>query len=86
MVKKEKFLVEGMSCAGCERVVQNTLDKVRGVHRSTADFQNASVAIEYDSAETDIENLRTALQVLGYHIVGTLPPHGQRAGNDEAVS
>ncbi|HYG03547.1 MAG TPA: cation transporter [Chryseosolibacter sp.] len=83
---KEKYLIEGMSCAGCERSVQKTISNLPGVQSAKADLSSSSVEIEFDPAKVGIEHIKTTVGILGYKIVGELPTHRQRPGSDEGIS
>jgi copper chaperone CopZ len=84
--KKEVYLIEGMSCAGCEKAVQRVVAAVEGIKTVKADFTQATLAVEYDTDATTVDEIKSAVNKLGYKFVGQLPPSNQRAGSDEAVS
>lgn len=83
---KAKYLVEGMSCSGCERTVQNVISHVKGVTTAKADLASASVTVEYDPAVVTLDDIREAVNRVGYKFTGELPAYGQRPGSDEAIS
>lgn len=83
---KEVYLVEGMTCSGCERTVQRVISNIEGVSSSKADLASATVAVEYDPAKVSIDDIRSAVNKVGYKFVGQRPANGQRAGSDEAVA
>ncbi len=68
--KKETYLVEGMSCSGCERTVQKVITSLQGVKSAKADVASASVLIEYDPAHVNIEAIMGAVSKVGYKIAG----------------
>jgi|GEM_PF-586258 len=84
--KKESYLVEGMTCSGCERTVQRVVGNVEGVKSSKADLASSTVSVEYDPSKVTIDIIRSAVNSVGYKFVGERPSHGQREGSDEAVS
>jgi copper chaperone CopZ len=83
---KQKYLVEGMTCSGCERTVQRVVSNLEGVKSSKADLNSATVSVEYDPAKVTIDKIKSAVNGVGYRFVGEAPAHGQRQSNDEAVS
>ena len=85
-MKKEAYLVEGMTCAGCERAIQRVVGSVPGVKDANADLSSATVTIEYDPHVTTIGEIKTAIDRLGYKLVGERPSAGQREGSDEGIS
>ena len=86
MTKKETYLVEGMTCSGCERTVAKVISNMEGVKSSKADLASATVSIEYDPSKVTIDNIKSAINKVGYKFVGERPSLGQREGSDEAVS
>jgi copper ion binding protein len=84
--KKESYLVEGMTCSGCERTVQKVVGNLEGVMSSKADLQSSTVSVEYDPAKVTIDKIKNAVNGVGYKFVGERPSNGQREGSDEAVS
>jgi copper chaperone CopZ len=84
--KKESYLVEGMTCSGCERTVSRVVSNIEGVKSSKADLSSASLSVEYDPAKVTIDKIKSAVNGVGYKFVGELPANGQRAGSDEAIS
>jgi copper chaperone CopZ len=84
--KKESYLVEGMTCSGCERTVSKIVGNLEGVKSSKADHASSSLLVEYDPAKVTIDKIRSAVNGVGYKFVGELPANGQRTGSDEAIS
>ncbi|HYG19965.1 MAG TPA: heavy-metal-associated domain-containing protein [Ohtaekwangia sp.] len=85
-LKKEIYLVEGMTCSACERTVQRVIENIAGVKTSRADLKSASVTVEYDPSSVDVDKIKSAVSKVGYKFMGSLPPYGQREGNDEAIA
>jgi mercuric ion transport protein len=86
MTKKELYLVEGMTCSGCERTVSKVVGNIDGVSSSKADLSASTLSVEYDPSKVTIDMIREAVNRVGYKFVGERPPYGQREGSDEAVS
>lgn len=55
--------VRGMSCDGCEDIVENALTDVSGVEDATADQTSASATVEGDA---DTDELVQAVELAGY--------------------
>lgn len=83
---KQSYLVEGMTCSGCERTVERIIGNLDGVKSSKADLGSATVSVEYDSSKVDVDKIKSAVGSVGYKIIGERRAHGQRQGSDEAVS
>lgn len=83
---KASYLVEGMSCSGCERTVQRIVQNVSGVTAATADLKSATVSVEYDPSKTTLDQIRAAINSVGYKLVGERPARGERESSDESIS
>ena len=83
--KRESYLVEGMTCSGCERTIQRVVGNIEGVKSSKADLKSSTVSVEYDPEKVSIDKIRSAVNGVGYKFVGERPAHGQREGSDEAI-
>ena len=86
MTKKESYLVEGMTCSGCERTVSKVISNLEGVTSSKADLKSATVSIEYDPSKVTIDKIKNAVNGVGYKFMGERPANGQREGTDEGIS
>ena len=84
--KKESYLVEGMTCSGCERAIQKVVSGLDGVSSAKADLTTSTVSVEYNPEKVNIDQIRSAVSKIGYRFVGERPPLGQREGRDDAVS
>jgi copper chaperone len=65
-MEQYEFVVEGMSCTGCEATVSNAIRRVEGVHRVEADHETGAVVITADAGtESDVKQ---AIHDAGYDI------------------
>jgi copper chaperone len=69
-MKKENYIVEGMTCSGCERTVSKVVSNLEGVASAKADLNSASLSVEYDPAKVTIERIKEAVDKVGYRFVG----------------
>jgi copper chaperone CopZ len=86
MTKKDSYLVEGMTCSGCERTVSRVVGNIEGVSSSKADLSSSTLTVEYDPSKVTIDQIKNVVNGVGYKFVGERPSNGQREGSDEAVS
>ena len=86
MTKKESYLVEGMTCSGCERTVSKVVSNIEGVASAKADLGASTVLVEYDTSKVSVDKIKEAVNKVGYKFVGERPANGQREGSDEAIS
>ena len=65
---KAAFKVQGMTCGGCERSVENALNKHPGVQSAEADRASETVSMEFDPALIDRATLAKAIAEAGFHV------------------
>jgi len=85
-MKTESYLVEGMTCSGCERTVSKVVSNIDGVAKAKADLRSSTVSVEYDPSKVTIDKIKEAVNKVGYKFVGERPVNGQRESSDEAIS
>ncbi|CAI8840516.1 copper chaperone [Bacillus pseudomycoides] len=61
--------VQGMTCNHCKMAVTNALQELNGVNGVAVELQAGTVAVEYDEAKVNIEQLKDAIEEQGYDIV-----------------
>lgn len=60
--------IQGMTCAGCVKSVENVLCAVDGVRKVWVSLETAKATIEYDAERTGIGALKSAIGDAGYEI------------------
>jgi copper chaperone CopZ len=83
---KQVYLVEGMTCSGCERTVSKVVGNLEGVASSKAELNSSTLTVEYDPSKVSIDKIKKAVDGVGYKFVGERPPNGQREGSDEGIA
>jgi len=64
----ETLIVHGMSCTGCEAVIEETLLELEGILEAKASFAKNMVKVVYNPTQIGFEKMRTALLQAGYQI------------------
>ncbi|MCD8322229.1 MAG: sulfite exporter TauE/SafE family protein [Oscillospiraceae bacterium] len=67
-MEKQSFHIEGMTCDGCERVLELAVSRLEGVHAVQADRQKGLLEAEFSSPCTP-EQITQAVQSAGYSVV-----------------
>jgi len=75
-MKEETYLVEGMTCSGCERTVSKAVSNIEGVASAKADLSSSTVSVEYDPSKVTADKIKEAVNKMGYKFVGKRPPNG----------
>lgn len=66
--KKETFTVQGMSCTGCEHIIEKALKELDGVIDVNASFSKNTVTVVYDGEKINYAKIRSAVKKAGYTI------------------
>lgn len=68
-IKKETYLVEGMSCASCASSVETMLSSLNGIKQANVNYANASVLVEFDDNNVSAEAMEKAVEKIGYKLI-----------------
>lgn len=58
--------VEGMTCAGCEPHINETLKKLNSVVSAEASYRNKNVKVVYNPKQIGLEQIKNAIDEIGY--------------------
>lgn len=61
--------VEGITCGGCEKSIQNALLAREGVNVANASHENGTVDIDYDDGQIRPDALKQAIEDAGFDVV-----------------
>lgn len=67
-IKKRTFKVKGMHCASCSASVESMLGAMEGVSKANVNFADESVRVEYNESEVKPEDMKEAVQKIGYDL------------------
>jgi copper chaperone len=68
-MEKITLTVQGMTCMGCVRSVKAVLEPLAGVAKVDITLDGGLVAIEFDPAQVQTEQLKAAINDAGYEVV-----------------
>ena len=60
--------IQGMTCQGCVKSVENVLRAVDGVRQVQVSLETAKATIEYDAGKISIAALKSAIGEAGYGV------------------
>ena len=66
---KENFPVTGLSCASCAISAETILQSQKGVVNAAVNFANNTASVEYIPSEIQPEDLKSAVQTVGYDLL-----------------
>lgn len=67
-LRKQTFLISGMSCASCASNINKTLKKQAGVYNVNINYAAASATIEFDGKINSTEHLVESVKKIGYDL------------------
>ena len=59
---------KGMSCDHCVKSIQKGVEGLKGVSKVDVDLQGSKVTVEYNSADTNVDAIKTAIEDTGYDV------------------
>lgn len=78
MYVKYKFDIEGMHCPSCSYRLQKHLRKLNGVKQANVNLASASLLLECDPKLISIQEIKTEVSQMGYHLVSDINKENQR--------
>ncbi len=66
---QKRYAVVGMTCASCARSVEASLCRVPGVRSASVNLATNTAQVEYSPEEVSPEDLKKALQSIGYDLI-----------------
>ena len=67
-IKTTEFSIKGMTCASCEKHVNHEVNKLHGIIKSKASFENGNAVIKYDKTKTNVTEIENAIKSTGYKV------------------
>lgn len=64
---ERQFMVEGMTCSGCERTLETVVSRLKGVHEVRADRKRGRLRVCYEQPCTETA-ITGAVEQAGYHV------------------
>jgi Cu+-exporting ATPase len=61
-----ELAVNGMHCAGCASLIEETLARGPGVHRAAVDLEAGRASVVYDPGAITVDDLCAAVTEAGY--------------------
>ncbi|HET8839505.1 MAG TPA: mercuric transport protein MerTP [Flavobacteriaceae bacterium] len=67
-IRTVEFSISGMTCASCEEHVNHEVNKLLGILKSTASYENGNAIVEFDNSKTNIAEIEKAISETGYSV------------------
>lgn len=63
-----EFSISGMTCSACEEHINQEVNKLIGIVKTTISYDNGNAIIEFDQTQTDIDEIEKAIVKTGYSV------------------
>ncbi|MGI9309236.1 MAG: heavy-metal-associated domain-containing protein [Gammaproteobacteria bacterium] len=67
-MKTIELKVEGMTCGGCVKSIQNALNEQTGINNAAADLDAATVTVSFDPAAIEEAAIKIAIEDAGFDV------------------
>lgn len=67
-IRTAEFMIEGMTCAGCEAHVNHEVNKLIGIVKMTVSCEDGNAIVEFDQTHIDIDEIEKAISKTGYSV------------------
>jgi copper chaperone CopZ len=67
-IKTTEFKISGMTCASCEEHVNHEVNKLSGIIKSTASYENGNAIVKFDKTKTNEMQIEKAINSTGYKV------------------
>jgi len=64
-----KFIIQGMTCEGCEEHINHELSKVNGILAFTTSYAARSSLVTFDKSKVDVKTIESAINKTGYKVI-----------------
>lgn len=65
-IQTAEFTISGMTCSGCEEEVKHEVNKLNGIIKAGASYENSNAQIQFDNTKTNINEIEKAINSTGY--------------------
>jgi copper chaperone CopZ len=67
-IKRIEVSINGMTCTGCEQIIESNVGKLDGIKSIEAAYTLNKATIEFDAGIVDTAKIRTAITGSGYKV------------------
>jgi len=64
------FDVKGMTCSGCASHVENDVNKLSGINKVEASYEEGTAKVEFDQTKVSLAQIEEVINGTGYKVVG----------------
>ena len=68
LMTNQRQNVEGMTCEHCAQTIKDAVNKLDGINQIEVELKNKQVFVEFNKAQTGIENIKNKIIEIRYEI------------------
>lgn len=68
-IQEVEFIITGMTCSGCAVHVDHEVNKLPGILKSAASYENGNAIVEFDKSKIGLTEIEGAINSTGYRII-----------------
>ncbi|MGI9289850.1 MAG: heavy-metal-associated domain-containing protein [Gammaproteobacteria bacterium] len=68
-MEKISLKVDGMTCGGCVKSIQNALNEHSGINSASADLDSKTVKVEFDASLIAEAAIKDAIESAGFDVI-----------------
>lgn len=69
IIQTTEFMINGMTCSGCEEHVSHEVNKLEGIVGTTVSYDNGNAIVKYDASKTNIQEIEKAIEKTSYSVI-----------------
>ncbi len=63
-----RFIIQGMTCAGCEEHINSEVSKLAGVVAYKTSYASKNSFVTFDKSKVDVKTIEAAINKIGYKV------------------
>jgi copper chaperone CopZ len=67
-IETVEFKISGMTCTSCAEHVNHEVNKLSGILKSDASYENGNAIVQFDNSKTTISQIESAINSTGYTV------------------
>ncbi|WP_296618561.1 mercuric transport protein MerTP [Marivirga sp.] len=63
------FEIKGMTCSGCASHIENDVNKLDGIVKVDASYEDANATVKYDNSKVTVQEIKGVINGTGYKVI-----------------
>jgi len=70
-IQTAEFKISGMDCSACEEEVKHEVNKLNGIIKVEASYENVNAQVQFDNTKTNVAEIEKAINLTGYTVTNS---------------